>query len=85
MKYRLFPVRYDLDMRFFLALVAAAIGGGGADYAYAAEPVTPVPCQAGCTIPVPAIPERVLYYGARYLDTNGQTLVPGSLGAALVP
>jgi hypothetical protein len=58
---------------------------GGADYAFASEAVPPAPCQSGCTIAVPAIPERVLYYRARYLDNKGQTVGVGPLGAALVP
>jgi len=57
----------------------------GMDFAYASEPVTPVDCESGCTIQVPAIPERVLYYRPKYLDAAGNIVLLGPMGAALVP
>jgi len=55
------------------------------DYAFASETVVPVSCQSGCTIQVPAIPERVLYYRLRYLDSNNRVVQTGPLSAAIVP
>jgi hypothetical protein len=57
----------------------------GADFAFASETQSAVACQSGCTIQVPAIPERVLYYRARYLDNQGNILLTGPTGATLVP
>ena len=57
----------------------------GSDYSFAFEPVTPVPCQGGCTIQIPAIPGRVLYYRARYLNDSGQTVLTGPAAATVVP
>jgi hypothetical protein len=57
----------------------------GSDYSFAFEPVTSVPCQGGCTIQIPGIPGRVLYYRARYLNDSGQTVLTGPTAATVVP
>ena len=57
---------------------------GGTDYGFASETVIPVACQGGCTVEVPAIPQRVLYYRARYLDDSGNTVMTGAMGAMMV-
>jgi hypothetical protein len=57
----------------------------GNDYSYASETVDRIPCQNGCTIQVPAIPERILYYRARYFDDSGELVMTSPTWATVVP
>jgi hypothetical protein len=41
-----------------------------------------VPCVAGCTITIPALSQRILYYRWRYLNNSGQ--IVGSSAAHVV-
>jgi hypothetical protein len=42
-------------------------------YSFASEPsLGPTPCQSGCTINIPAIPSRTVYYRIVYLNSGQQ-------------
>jgi hypothetical protein len=43
-------------------------------YLFASEVTTGAACTSGCTIQVPALPSRVLYYRVRYMDAAGTTV-----------
>jgi hypothetical protein len=38
------------------------------------ETFTPAPCATGCTIAIPALPQRALYYRWKYLDASGNLI-----------
>jgi hypothetical protein len=48
-----------------------------------ASSVSGTPCAGGCTIFVPAIPDRVLYYRVRYRDGGNRTLGLTEIGALI--
>lgn len=54
---------------------------GGTDdsnpYAWESESYTPVPCMNGCSIAIPVVPGRVVYYRARYLGATGALVGTG--------
>jgi hypothetical protein len=54
-------------------------------YAFASEPNSgPTPCQTGCTINIPAIPSRTVYYRVAYLN-SGQLLGYTPARAVMAP
>jgi hypothetical protein len=53
-------------------------------FSFASETITPAPCSSGCTITVPALPQKVLYYRIRWLDAAGNTVRTGSVHAQAV-
>lgn len=57
---------------------------GLAPFSYASEPVSPAACSGGCTIDVPALPQKILYYRARYLDAGGRTVLTWPVQAVAV-
>jgi hypothetical protein len=57
---------------------------GLAPFSYASEPVSPAACSGGCTIDVPALPQKVLYYRARHLNASGQTVFTWPVQAVAV-
>ena len=57
----------------------------GDDYGFAGENVTGAACAAGCTIGVPAIPQRVLYYRYQYRDAANAVIATSAMQALAVP
>lgn len=57
---------------------------GVAPFSFASEPISPAACSGGCTIDVPALPQKILYYRARYLNASGQTVSTSPVQAAAV-
>jgi hypothetical protein len=57
----------------------------GDDYGFAGDTVTGVACAAGCTVGVPAIPQRVLYYRYQYRDGSNAVLATSGMQALAVP
>jgi hypothetical protein len=52
-------------------------------YVFAGEAQAKTPCGSGCTISIPAIPGRVVYYQTE--RTNGTTVTAGPLQSVAVP
>ncbi len=44
------------------------------DYSFASASYTPVSCASGCTINIPAIPERIVYLKVQYHSANGSII-----------
>jgi len=47
--------------------------------------VSGVPCANGCTVSIPAISQRMLYYQVKYRDASNQTLVTSQIETVAVP
>lgn len=47
--------------------------------------VTGVPCANGCTIPIPGLSQKVLYYRWKYRDGSGNVLAASQIMTAAVP
>ncbi|MCX6629234.1 MAG: hypothetical protein NTW28_16575 [Candidatus Solibacter sp.] len=47
--------------------------------------VTGLPCANGCSIAIPAISQRVLYYQVKYRDASNGTLATGQIEAVAIP
>jgi hypothetical protein len=56
---------------------------GGSPYSFQSENPGWQPCASGCTIPVPAIPGRVLFYAVDSQDGAGNT-IPGNVQVLVV-
>ena len=54
-------------------------------YAFASEMVEGVPCSAGCTVTVPGIAQRTLYYRVKYRNAANQIITSGSPSVVVVP
>jgi hypothetical protein len=55
-------------------------------FAYAqSETLTPAECQGGCSISVPAIPGRILYYREERLTSDGGSVYQGPIKVRAVP
>jgi hypothetical protein len=53
-------------------------------FSFTSETISPAPCSSGCTITVPALPQKVLYYRIRWLDGAGNVVLTGPLHARAV-
>jgi hypothetical protein len=69
---------------FFCTPRQEACVTGGKPYSFLSENPAWQACVAGCTIPVPAIPGRVLYYVVDRQDGNGKTIT-GDTQVAVMP
>ncbi len=54
-------------------------------YAFPSEAPSGVPCAAGCTVDVPALPQHVVYYRVKYRGADGNVMSTGGLQTAIVP
>jgi hypothetical protein len=50
-------------------------------FSYASESISPQACTYGCTITIPGLPEKILYYRVRWLDASGTTVKAGNIEA----
>jgi hypothetical protein len=58
----------------------------GNDYGFSGDDIPGVPCDGGsCTVSVPAIPQRILYFRAQYRDAANNVLAATSPLAVAVP
>jgi len=69
---------------FFCAPRQEACSTGGTPYSFLSENPQWQACPGGCTIQIPAIPGRVLFYTIDGKDGNGNT-IPGALQVQVVP
>jgi hypothetical protein len=49
------------------------------------ESYTGQTCTLGCTVTIPALPQRVLYYRTKYRRTDGTVVATGSTQVTAVP
>jgi len=63
----------------------ASVPAGNAPFVFASEAARGLACRAGCTIMVPAISSRVLYYRIRYRDASNNTVALGPWQVAVTP
>src|ERR1019366_2876760 len=54
-------------------------------FVYASEGAGGASCRTGCTITIPALPARVLYYRIRYADASGNTVTTGPIQVLASP
>jgi hypothetical protein len=52
---------------------------------WASESYSGAACSSGCTIKIPAIGGRMVYYRPRYLDASGATVLTGKMAVVAVP
>jgi hypothetical protein len=52
-------------------------------YFFASEPFSAVPCVNGCTIPLPAIPDTVVYYRVKWRDSAHNVVQTSSMSAVV--
>jgi hypothetical protein len=64
---------------FFCTTRQEACTTSGSPFAYASENQTNTPCAAGCTVTIPAIAGRVVYYEVDRLDGFGNLVAAGPL------
>ena len=64
---------------------ASAVTPGNEPYYFASENPAGAPCASGCTITIPAISQRVLYYQVKYRAANNTVLASDPLTAVVVP
>lgn len=65
--------------------VASGAEIGSPPFQFASENPAGMPCAPGCTIVIPAIPQRILYYQVQYRDKSNRTLAAGPAQAVAVP
>lgn len=65
--------------------VSSSVPSGTQPFSYGTTDTwTPMACGSGCTLVIPAISQRVLYYTIQYRGTGG-TVIAESSGAGTVP
>jgi hypothetical protein len=67
------------------ACVAAAADVGAVPFQFASENPPGAPCSSGCTVAVPAISQRILYYQVQYRDASNRTVAQTPLQAVATP
>ena len=63
-----------------IPFVFASEGAGGVE-----SGVTGLSCVNGCTVAIPALSQRMLYYQVIYRDAANQTLAKGQVEVTAVP
>ena len=66
-------------------IVTASAVDPAAPFQYASESIPGVPCAGGCTIALPAVSKRVLYYRVKYRDAGATVLAASALQVVAVP
>jgi hypothetical protein len=69
------------------ACVAAssAVNQASPFYFAQSESYSGVPCVSGCTVTIPALSQRILYYRLEYLDPSGKVIAVGDTRAIATP
>ena len=66
-------------------VATAATVSESTPFSFAGENPAGASCAAGCTVQIPAIPQRVLYYRVKYRDASNQVLATSGLQVAVTP
>ena len=64
---------------------ASSVTSGNQPFYFASENPAGMACAAGCTIAIPAISQRILYYRVEYRAANNTVLAAGPLTSVVVP
>ena len=62
-----------------VCIAESASFNGTTPYLFASETITGAPCASGCTVSIPAIHNRVVYYRWKYRDSGGSTIFTGPI------
>jgi hypothetical protein len=72
--------------------ITATVSVGPIPFQYASEGtggvelgITGLACATGCTVAVPALSQRVLYYQVKYRDAANKTLAVGQVEMTAIP
>lgn len=77
---------YNTKMECTSRIEACVKGNqGGTDYDFSGVAVTGKPCSTGCTIEIPAIPQRMVYYRWKYRNAGGVVLYTSSIHVVASP
>jgi hypothetical protein len=79
------PTSFYCTSRNEACLAAAGAITESNPFAFASENPAGVPCSTGCTIQIPAIPQRVVYYQVQYRNSSNQVLAESPLQVAVAP
>ena len=79
------PTAFFCTSRNEACVAASASVNEAMPFAYASESPAGVPCTSGCSIPIAAIPQRIIYYHVKYRDKTNQVLAIGATQVAVVP
>ena len=52
---------------------------------WASEKYSGLPCASGCTVTIPAVPQRVVYYRVQYRNASGTVIATAATAVAAVP
>jgi len=64
---------------------ASTVPAGTQPFYFASENPAGAPCATGCTITIPAISQRILYYRVKYRNASNTVLAASPLTAVVVP
>jgi hypothetical protein len=64
---------------------SGAVPSGNIPFYFVSENAAGMACASGCTIAIPGISQRVLYYRVLYRAANNTVLANGALTAIVVP
>jgi len=74
---------YDVNLYPTARTEVGVVASAAAPYFFAGDSYTAVPCAGGCTIPIPAVPDQVIYYRVKWRN-SGHSVVQTSTIQALV-
>jgi hypothetical protein len=64
---------------------ASSVPSGNLPFYFASENPAGLPCASGCTIAIPAISQRILYYQVTYRAANNSVLSADPITSVVVP
>jgi hypothetical protein len=65
--------------------VSGAIGSSAPFFYEQTETYSGAPCASGCTVAIPALSQRILYYRWKYRDAFGNVIATSDLRATATP
>src|SRR5207253_3912308 len=79
------PADFYCTSRRETCVATAAAINESTPFAFSSEAPAGAACSTGCTIQIPAIPQRIVYYRVKYRNASNQVLATGAVQAAAVP